>query len=372
MNTKTPRSSRARLLTVTLLASAAAFAGAGLRPNDDRPEPPAIPLEVLDSLRPLPGDLGVLPLVVWPKDNPSSPEKIALGKKLFFDNRLSGDNSMSCATCHSPEKGFADGKPLAIGFGNKVLGRHTPTVLNAAYNDPQFWDGRAHGLEAQAQGPIMAEGEMNMGGEAVLVDRLKKNATYKVMFDEVFGAEPTLELVGKAIAAYERTIVTPNSPFDRYVAGERTALSDSEKRGLLLFIGKASCTQCHSGPNFTDNKYHNLGVHKSGAEGGPDVGRFAVTKDEADRGAFKTPTVREALVTAPYMHDGSVDTLEALVDFYNKGGGEGPNKSKLLFPLNLTPEEKKDLVAFMKALSGTIGEPWNNVAGAEGDRGGND
>lgn len=332
-------------------------------PEEEVFEVPPIPLEVLDQLRPLPGNLDRLPPVVAPSDNPQTPEKIELGRKLFFDTSMSRDFKTSCATCHAPDKGFADGLPLAKGFGGQTLGRHTPTVLNAAYNEPQFWDGRAHGLEEQAQGPIMAAGEMNMGTEELVIERLKSTPDYAKAFKDIFNAEPSLPLVGKAIAAYERTLVTPNSPFDRYMAGDKNAMTEPQKRGLLLYIGKASCSQCHSGPNFTDNKYYNLGVDSPGAVA--DSGRFKISKDEADRFAFKTPTVRNAELTAPFMHDGSVATLEELVEFYNKGGGASDTKSKLMRPLNLTKTEQSDLVEFIKALTGTVEDTSSRQAGVE-------
>jgi cytochrome c peroxidase len=359
-----PRSFTGRNLFSAFLIVAAGAACATIAHASDEPntEAPGIPLEVLDSLSTLPGDLGRLPAVVAPADNPQTAQKIELGRKLFFDKRFSADFSTSCASCHAPDKGFADGLPLAKGFGGKILGRHTPTVLNAAYNEPQFWDGRAHGLEEQAQGPIMAAGEMNMGTEKVVIERIKQSPEYVQAFKAIFNAEPSLKLVGSAIAAYERTVVTPNSPFDRYMDGDKSALTESQKRGLLLYIGKASCTQCHNGSNFTDNKFYSLGV--SGAQKDADVGRFKVTNTEEDRFSFKTPTVRNAELTAPYMHDGSLATLEEVVEFYSKGGGEGGNKSKLLQPLNLSATEKTDLIAFIKSLTGKV-EDTTRQADAE-------
>jgi cytochrome c peroxidase len=299
----------------------------------------------------LQGDIGPLPAVPVPADNSQTQDKIELGKMLFFDPRLSGDNKISCSTCHDPSKGFADGKARAIGFGGKELGRHSPTVLNAAYNTAQFWDGRSPSLEDQATKPIEATGEMNLPRQA-MAGRLVSIPEYKKQFRELFGEDPTLENVGKAIASFERTIIAPEAPFDRYARGDKQALNPQEKRGLILFMSKAACTQCHNGPNFTDNKFHVLGVPQKGplAE---DMGRYDVTKDEKDKGAFKTPSLRNIALTAPYAHDGAFGTLDEVVEFYNQGGGSVPNKSPKLLKLHLTKQEKSDLVAFLKTLTGT-------------------
>jgi cytochrome c peroxidase len=305
---------------------------------------------MLDELDRLPGDLGPLPPVEAPADNPQSPAKVDLGRLLYFDPRLSRDRSMSCATCHAPALGFADGRPRAIGFGGKVLDRHSPTVLNAAYYTAQFWDGRAATLEAQAEGPIEAAGEMNLPREE-LVRRLTAVPEYRRRFEEVFGTGPTLTNVGMAIAAFERTLVTPDSRFDAYARGDKGALTEREKRGLSLFIGKAACSQCHSGPNLSDSQFHVLGVPRRAGQP-DDVGRYAVTRDERDIRAFKTPTLRNVALTAPYMHDGSLPTLESVVAFYDRGGGAAPNRSRKLLRLRLTAAERRDLVAFMRALTG--------------------
>ena len=315
---------------------------------------PTVPVTIqsLDKMTEFQGDLGPLPSIPIPRNNPQTDAKVELGKMLFFDKRLSGDNTISCGTCHDPDKGFADGKVRAIGFGGKELGRHSPTVLNAAYNGPQFWDGRAASLEEQAEKPIEAEVEMNLP-RAVLVSRLLAIPEYKRRFQEVFGEAPSLENVAKAIAAFERTVVASDSPFDRYARGDKKALTDQEKRGLILFMSKAACSQCHNGPNFTDNQFHVLGVPQQGplAE---DMGRYTVTKEGKDKMAFKTPTLRNIALTAPYAHDGAFQTLEEVVEFYNKGGVSVPNKSAKILKLNLTQREKEDLVAFLKALTGKL------------------
>ena len=325
--------------------------------EDEEEDDFSMTIEELDSLETLPGGLGALPDEVPENpDNPQTPEKIELGRLLYFEKRLSGDASMSCASCHNPDQGYSDALPRTIGFNQKELGRHSPTVLNAAFNTAQFWDGRAATLEEQAMGPIMAAGEMNMGSEEQMIEVLNSDPDYVKRFQEVFGESPSLENVGKAIAAFEKTIITPDSPFDRYAKGDKTALTASQKRGLILFMGKASCVGCHNGVNFSDNLYHNLGVKQEGPEK-EDLGRFAVTNDPKDKYAFKTPTVRNAELTAPFMHDGSEKTLMEVVEFYDKGGEPNkPNKSPLMIPLNLTQQEKEDLVEFMKSLTGKLPE----------------
>jgi cytochrome c peroxidase len=311
-----------------------------------------INVKTLDQMEKLPGDLVSLPAAPIPADNPQTDAKVELGKMLFFDKRLSGDKLTSCATCHDPTRGYSDGKALAIGFGGKELGRHSPTVMNVAYNGSQFWDGRAATMEEQAEKPIEAEVEMNLP-RAELAKRLNNVPEYKKRFRAVFGEDANLTNVGKAIAAFERTIVTPDSPFDQYERGNKQALSEQEKKGLVLFVSKAACSQCHNGPNFTDSQFHALGVPQKGplAE---DLGRYAVTKDEKDKGAFKTPSLRSIALSAPYMHDGAFETLEEVVDFYNQGGGTASNKSPKILKLNLTKQEKKDLVAFLRALTGKL------------------
>lgn len=310
-----------------------------------------ITVGMLDGMKKLPGGIGPLGKVPVPEDNLQTPEKIELGKMLFFDPRLSSDGGSSCATCHYPGFGYSDGRARAMGF-KEELGRHSPTVLNAAYYETQFWDGRVASLEEQAKGPILAAGEMNNDRDKV-VAFLTTTEGYRSRFKKVFGEDPTYDNVGKAIASFERTLVTPNSRFDQYSQGNKEALNDSEKRGLILFVSKASCTQCHKGKNFSDDGFHNLGVPKVGPLKN-DLGRFDVTKMNDDRGKFKTPTIRNISLTAPYMHNGALTTLEDVVQFYNEGGGKHRNKDDKLLPLGLTPREEGDLVAFMKALTGEV------------------
>lgn len=282
-----------------------------------------------------------LPPVQHPKDNLPTPEKIALGKQLYFDGRLSADNKVSCASCHDPAKGFSNGDQFATGVEGKKGGRNSPTVINAAYQKFQFWDGRAKTLEEQALGPIQNPIEMNLTLEAA-VAKLNGIEGYKSQFKAVFGTDVTADGIGKAIAAYERTVLSGDAPYDKFKAGDKTSLSESAQRGMKLFFGKANCSACHSGPNFTDNGFHNIGVP------GTDAGREAISKSVGDKGAFKTPTLREIARTAPYMHDGSMKTLEEVVAHYNKGGTPHDQLDEEIFPLKLTPEQVADLVAFMK------------------------
>jgi len=281
-----------------------------------------------------------LPAVRHPKDNPPTPEKIALGKQLYFDGRLSSDGKVSCATCHDPAKGFSNGDQFATGIEGKKGGRNSPTVINTAYQAFQFWDGRAGTLEEQALGPIQNPIEMNMPLDAV-VAKLNGIEGYKKQFQQVFGTDVTADGIAKAIAAYERTVLSGDAPYDKFKAGDSSALSEAAQRGMKLFFGKANCSACHSGPNFTDNAFHNIGVK------GDDVGREAISKMLGDKGAFKTPTLREIARSAPYMHDGSMKTLEEVVAHYNKGGDKHPQLDEEVYELKLTKEQIADLVTFM-------------------------
>jgi cytochrome c peroxidase len=314
------------------------------------PEPAGITIEMLDQMARLPGGLGPLPPVPVSADNPQESAKVELGRRLFFDARLSRDRVQSCASCHDPRKGFSDGRPRAVGFGGSELARRSPSVLNAAYNIRQFWDGRASSLEQQAEGPLLGAAEMNMSAD-LLGARLQAVPEYNRCFQAVFGGRPTLKNAAKAIAAFERTLITPHGPFDAYAHGDKGALSIDEKRGLILFIGKAACVQCHNGPTLTDSRFHRLGVSRR-SPGPEDVGRFAVTGKDQDRGAFKTPTLRNVSLRAPYMHDGAFRTLEEVVDFYDRGGDVDPKKSPLIFELGLSTQEKSDLIAFLRSLTG--------------------
>jgi len=296
-------------------------------------------------------DIGPLPTAVpVPPNNLNYTAKVELGKQLYFDGRLSGNGAISCAFCHNPATGFADPRQTSIGIGGAVGGRQSPTVFNTAFNHLQFWDGRAGSLEEQAIGPIQSPTEMGETHENV-VAKLNKIKGYRKQFRAVFGADVNLQGIADAIAAYERTVLSTNSAFDKYVTGDKRALTESAIRGMAVFKGKGRCLLCHNGPNFTDNQFHNLGVPQVGPMK-EDLGRYYVTKREVDKGAFKTPTLRSIAETAPYMHDGAFGTLEAVVDFLDQGGGANSHLSPLMKKLNLTKEDKADLVEFLKALSG--------------------
>lgn len=278
--------------------------------------------------------------------------KIALGLRLFFDSRLSGDNQTSCASCHIPALAFTDGKPVAIDSNGRALRRNTPTLLQSANNTSQFWDGRVRTLEEQVFEPIRHPDEMNQNLD-VLPAELAEDPDYVNLFEEAFGSPITLQGISSAIAAFERTLLSRNSLFDRYLTGERTAISAEARRGMNIFQMKGQCGSCHKGLDFTDHAFHNLGVSEPNPQQ-PDLGRYLVTKNEADRGAFKTPTLRNIAQTAPYMHNGSLKTLEEVVTFYNKGGGKNPRLDPAMTPLGLTQQEQKDLVAFLITLTGKL------------------
>src|SRR5579863_2149816 len=299
--------------------------------------------------------LGLVP-VVWPKDNPYTPEKAQLGRYLYFDPRLSADGSISCATCHNPKFAFTDGAPVSTGIRGQKGNRSAPTVINRAYSLAQFWDGRAPTLEEQAKGPMANPIEMGNTHQAI-VDNLKGIKGYRELFAKAFGTEDfTVDQVAKAITTFERTIMSGNSPYDRYHAGQKTAMNPAQVRGIDVFFDKAKCDACHEGVNFTSNMYANLGVGADKPDA--DVGRYAVTQDPKDWGVFKTPTLREIAHTAPYMHDGSLKTLEDVVEYYDKGGTPNRNLDSKIKPLHLTDQNKKDLVAFLNALSG---EGWQDI-----------
>jgi cytochrome c peroxidase len=303
----------------------------------------------------VPVPLGLLP-IQWPEDNPYSKDKVELGRLLYFDQRLSADGSLACANCHHPKFAFADGSAVSTGIKGQKGGRSAPTVFNRAYSLAQFWDGRASTLEDQAKGPMANPIEMGNTHDAI-VTKLKQIEGYRPMFQRSFGTpEITIDHVAKAIATFERTVLSGNSPYDRYQVGQKKAMTPQQVRGLDVFVNKAKCDQCHEGINFTTNAYHNLGVGMDKPD--PDVGRYVVTKDSKDWGAFKTPTLREIANTAPYMHDGSLQTLDDVVEFYNKGGIPNKNLDEKLKPLRLSEQDKRDLVAFLKALSG---EGWQNI-----------
>ncbi len=286
-----------------------------------------------------------LPPIEFPADNLPTAEKIALGKQLFFDKRLSRDNTISCASCHAPDKGYSNADQFATGFKGQKGGRNSPTIINAAYNKFHFWDGRAGSLEEQALGPIANPIEMNLTVKEA-VDRINAIPGYTKQFQKVFGSDATEENMAKAIATYERTILCGNAPYDQFKAGDKKALSEAAQRGMKLFFGKAVCSACHAGPNFTDNAFHNLGVGMDAKA--PDAGRKVISNLGGDQGSFKTPSLRDIARSAPYMHDGSMQTLKEVVEHYNKGGIPNEFLDEEIYKLNLTPQEADDLVTFMK------------------------
>jgi len=283
--------------------------------------------------------------IPFPKDNPYTPEKAALGKMLFFEPRLSRDKNLSCASCHNPSFGWEVPFAKAIGAGGKPLGRHAPTALNQAWSKNLFWDGRAPTLEAQAKGPIEAGVEMDLPMVAAL-DRLKAVQGYVTAFNKAFGQEGLTETtILKAIATFERTIVTGDTPFDRWLRGDTKAMSESAQRGFATFTGKGHCADCHTGWNFTDDKFHDIGLPTE------DKGRMNITGDAADEHSFKTPSLREIAARAPYMHHGEVPNLEAVIAHYVSGGEARPSRSPLMKPVPLASQDVQDLIAFMRALS---------------------
>jgi cytochrome c peroxidase len=300
-----------------------------------------------------------------PANNPLTLEKVKLGRRLFFEKSLSLDGTISCATCHQPEKNFADTEQFSTGIGGKKGARHAPTAINRVFSGAQFWDGRAASLEDQATGPVMNPVEMGMSDMKIAVDRLLKDTSYVAAFNAAFPPDGAIskDTIGMAIAAFERTILSGNSPYDRFQAGDKGAMTESAQRGLEIFRDeeRGNCETCHAGPNFSDENYNNIGVGMSAKK--PDLGRYGITRMEGHRGAFKTPTLRDVAKRGPYMHDGSQKTLEEVVEFYAIGGH--PNKwlSPKIRPLKLSSQDKKDLVEFMKALNGEV--TWFGQSGSE-------
>lgn len=296
-----------------------------------------------------------------PKDNPLTVEKVELGKLLFFDPRLSRDNTISCASCHKPELAWTDGTKLSIGINNQLSSRNSMTVVNRLYGRAQLWHGKMATLEAQAQNPLTKAVRMGIPSTDAEVAKLNAIKGYRERFQQVFCTDVSIDGIAKAIAAFERTILSGNSPADRYdMGGEELAASESAKRGLKIFQSKGRCTRCHSGFNFSDEEFHNLGIDwdKSAA----DLGRYSVEKHPGTVGGFKTPTLREIARTAPYMHDGRFATFEEVVDFYDQGGIQNPHLSNVIIPLGLAQQEKQDLVEYMRALNG---EGWQVTAPTE-------
>jgi cytochrome c peroxidase len=336
------------------------------------------------------GPLGLPPVPV-PADNPITPEKVTLGDKLFHDKRFSSTGEVSCATCHDKEKGFADGLPVSEGIDKLKGTRNAPTVINAVYLETQFWDGREPSLESQSAQPFLNPVEMGLKDHEPILKIVRSDPEYASLFQKAFGKsgeKVTMKEVQQALATFERTLIAGDSPFDRYFyGGDKTAMSPAAIRGLEVFVGQGRCVSCHvieeTQALFTDNRFHMIGVAvnqmpkdldalsaavKDVKEKGADIavlsnpktsslGRYAVSRDLTEIGAFKTPTLRNIDITAPYMHDGSLQTLEEVVEFYNNGGrvkDSDPVPELLsggIRPLNLTEDQQADLVAFMRALT---------------------
>lgn len=321
---------------------------------------------------------GDLPPVTMPPDNPLSDAKLELGKVLFFDPRMSGNSAISCATCHQPKQGWGDGVDLNFGYPNSPHWRNSQTIINSVYHPKLFWAGESLSLEAQANSAWTGNLAQNLDPD-LAEERLRQMPDYVRLFERAFGTDaPSFGDALRAVAAFEATIVSRNVPFDRWMNGDDQALSVAGLRGMELFAGKAGCSSCHSGPVFTDQSFHNLGVpenprfeteplrqvalrYQHRARGvaediyrsaDRDLGLYYTTKQDADKGKFRTTTLREVGQTGPYMHNGVFGTLQEVVEFYNRGGGADPNKSPLMKPLGLTPAEIDDLLAFLEALTG--------------------
>lgn len=356
-------------LRLGILLAAAALLGATPAPADGPGQRPS-------AKSALPARLERLPPPPASPENPSTPGKVELGKILFFDRRLSGDGTMSCVSCHDPETGYGDGLPTSFGYPTTANWRNAPGLLNAAYKTTLFWDGRASSLEEQALFPVMSAFEMNQNLD-YLEEELKEVPEYVEAFRKEFGGDITRERIAMALAAFERTLVSADTPLDRFLGGDAEALTPLQKKGYDLFTGKGGCVACHAGPNLSDGKFHDLGIPddpKAAADPrvsatrrftakvagyadyralAEDPGRFLVTKDARDWKAFATPPLREVGRTAPYMHNGVFRTLDAVIDFLDRGGGDGVKKKPPLKPLGFAPGEKEALKAFLaEALSG--------------------
>lgn len=321
------------------------------RISDERVRPVGRPIQL--SAPPL-----GLPPVPVPLDNPPTLKTVALGRELFFDKRLSSNNSISCSSCHDPQRTFTDGLRHSTGAGGKTGQRNAPSILNAAYDRTQFWDGRAKSLEEQVGGPMSNAVEMNQPHE-VSVSKLNADPAMRHRFEEAFGPGPvTLGKIEQAIASFERTLVSGDSAFDRYeYGGDKTALSSAAIRGLAVFKDphRGNCASCHLITGryalLTDGLFHNIGVGVDDQGTITDLGRYSETHRDADKGAFKTPTLRNVAATAPYMHDGSLKTLKEVVDFYAGHGNSNPHRDKQMESINLSGRDRLDLVEFLKSLS---------------------
>lgn len=344
-----------KLLTIIVVIAAVASVFFFYRTRQN--SKPALPIGAPIAIE---APLGLPPVPV-PGDNPPTAETVALGRRLYYDAILSVDNSISCASCHTPGSGFGDPRRFSVGVGGKQGTRNSPPVANAAYYVTQFWDGRAGSLEKQAEGPVANPVEMAHTLKGV-EEVLNREASYREQFAKAFGpGRITYDMVEKAIASFERTVLMGNSPFDRWYFGhDEKAFSAAAKRGFDVFrrVDKGNCASCHTFGNsdalFTDNQFHNIGVGVKD-ETPTDVGRYEVSKSDPDRGAFKTPTLRNIALTAPYMHDGSLKTLKEVVDFYVGGGNSNPYLDPKIKSLDfLTGQERADLEAFLESLTGEL------------------
>ncbi len=383
---------RSSLGVWTSLVLAWSIAGCGGPPAPKAPQSPKASAAAAPSQKHTPflpdSPLGIeLTEEMIPKDNPITLAKIELGRQLYFDPRLSQNLTVSCASCHNPSLGWADGFAVSSGIHGQKGGRSAPTVMNRALAGPQFWDGRAASLEEQAVGPIGNAIEMGFTVEEA-VKRLNSIPSYRTQFEEIFGSPATAENLGKALATFERTVLVGGAPNDYYEAYSRyldeetgellppyeddtkedlarrteaiegykaNPLSEEALRGRKVYFGKGQCSLCHVGPNLSDEQYHNLGVGMKAEK--PDWGRYEVSKKEEDRGAFRTPTLRNIKDSGPYMHDGSQRTLKEVVQFYNQGGHANRWLSPKIQPLKLTEQEQSDLVAFMEqGLQGKVAD----------------
>ena len=303
-----------------------------------------------------------LPPVPIPADNPPTADTIALGRRLFYDPKLSKDGSIACSSCHQPDKNFTDGRMVSLGVGGESGVRNAPTILNAAYLPFQFWDGRAISLEQQAVGPIVNPVEMeNKTNEAATTD-LGEEPAYGPLFKQAFGtADITIERVENALASFERTALTGNSPFDRYMyGGDKSALTPAQVRGMKVFLDpdRGNCAVCHSVDDhsalFTDGKFHNTGEGVAESGEFSDIGRYHETKVATDTAAFMTPTLRNVALTPPYMHDGRLKSLQEVMDFYAGQGNSNPYLDKEMKRIHLSGQDRADLVQFMYALTGEV------------------
>lgn len=350
------------------------------RPPPDAPLVSVVRLARSDKVVPCPPPKSALPPAsvplgldwadaIVPEDNPITPEKAELGRVLFFDTRLSIDDSTACGTCHDPNYQYTEVGARPVGVPGKLGERRTPTIVNRAFSAAQFWDGRSAGLEDQALQPVTNPIEMAFPSHEQMIARLEELEGYGPFFTAAFGDSAiTEERVAKALATFMRTINSAGSPFDRWQAGEEGAISGEAEAGWELFRGRARCIVCHSGPNFTDERFHNLGVGMDART--PDLGRYEVTRNEADKGAFKTPSLRNVAERPPYLHDGSAKDLHAVIALYVEGGRKNPWLSELIKPAPLTPRETHQLVAFLESLTGELPyiAPPNTLPGGSWDR----